>query len=449
MAYAQLPKYEYNAMIDFSPIGTGAQAIQKGATVAYDRQNKEDFGNAMAAGDIKGAMAAGALIDPKLALESGRYSMESALQPGKVEAQGQQLEKTTRELLGAHAQTLSEIKDPTERATALNRWVDSSPKVAAGLTKLGVDWKTNPDFAIKSIYQDALGAQDPEQQKKIAAETARALIMPAASGTDLVQIPQPGQPAQTIHTTGAKLNPDYEYLDPANPQAGVRPRPGGNADTKQLEKQQAARSNLDATNQNLDLLISNIRELHSPTVTDEKGNVIEPERTHPGLGGNYGLSGKVFNMPGGEAANAYAKLEQLRARGGFEALSAMRQASKTGGALGSVSDAEGKQLQNSFAALQGAQGEENVKRELAKTLKQVELSKQRINEAYRRQYSNPGPTGSGEPAQYSGSQGQNGPAAGPRVDKPNTGRLPPSDGVERKVLNGKSYVKQNGQWFAE
>lgn len=441
--YAPLPAYRVdNAMVNFQPLNQGIAAVAKGEQQNYDRTNAAAFGNAMATGDSQGAMIAGAKIDPKLAMDAGLYPLKKTSLEQENETKAQAIEKNYRSLIGSHAQTLTEMKDPSERAAALGRWVQGEPKVAKGLERMGIDWKANPDAAIKSIYQDALGAQDPEQQKKIIAETTRALVMPAPAGTDLVGLPQaPGQTGQTIHTAGAKLNPDYEYLDPANPQAGVRPRPGGNADTKQLEKQQAARANLDATNQNLDLLLSNIRELHTPATTDDKGNVIDAGHTHPGLGGNFGLSGKVFNMPGGEASNAFAKLEQLRARGGFEALNAMRQASKTGGALGAVSDAEGKQLQNSFAALQSAQGEENVKKELAKVLRQVEMSKQRINAAYERQYNNPGPTAPGQPAQYSGSQGQaqSGPAIG-NTRKDNTGRAPDAASVNESMARARDAI---------
>lgn len=423
--YTPLPAYRIdNAMINFKPMADGIDAFVKGEKQGYERTNAMAFGQAMADGDQKAAMIAGAKIDPRVAMEAGLYS-------GKKESQDLDIRLQTAKLLSGHAQTILDMKDPEAQREAASKWLASDPKFANGLGKMGIpDWQADPIGSVKAIHAEALGAQDPEHQALVRAQTAHQSVMAGQPGASIVNI-NPGAPGaqgqtgQVVHSTPTKLNPDYEYIDPANPAAGVRPRPGGNADTKQLEKQQAARANLDASNQNLDLLIANIRELHSPAVKDDKGTVVQEERTHPGLPGNFGWSGKLPNWPGGDAANANAKLEQLRARGGFEALNAMRQASKTGGALGSVSDAEGKQLQNSFAALQSAQGDANVKMELAKVLKQVEMSKQRINAAYERQYNNPGPTPPGQPAQYSGSQGRNGPSAGPAVDKPNTGSLPP------------------------
>ena len=53
--------------------------------------------------------------------------------------------------------------------------------------------------------------------------------------------------------------------------------------------------------------------------------------------------------------------DKVMARGGFQELQDMREASKTGGALGNVSNQEGKQLQASFAAIDRHQDAADVK----------------------------------------------------------------------------------------
>jgi pectate lyase len=95
-------------------------------------------------------------------------------------------------------------------------------------------------------------------------------------------------------------------------------------------------------------------------------------------------------MPGGKAADAAALLETLRARGGFAVLQEMRNASKTGGALGNVSDTEGKRLEASMAALAKASSYEQVVQQLKNIIAHNEASKQRIRDAYNDHWNNAG-----------------------------------------------------------
>ncbi len=216
--YAPLPEYKNpaNAMINFEPVSQALGDYSKGMTLAGESTAKINAANAMAAGDYTKAVGELAKVDPRAAMEVGMY-------PGKKEEQSQKLEKTSRELLGAHAQTLSEMKDPAERAAAMTRWAEGSPKVQAGLAKMGVDWRSNPDLAIKSIYQDALGAQDPEQQRLIEAQTAKAMTEKVGPAESLVRIPPvgaagaPGMAAsaaapagQTIYKGGTTLQTQEE-----------------------------------------------------------------------------------------------------------------------------------------------------------------------------------------------------------------------------------------------
>jgi hypothetical protein len=121
---------------------------------------------------------------------------------------------------------------------------------------------------------------------------------------------------------------------------------------------------------------------------------------HPGLPGNFGWQSYAPNFPGGDSANANAKLITLKAQVGFSVLQAMRDASKTGGALGSITEGEHKLLQNALVALDGAQNVEQVQGELTKLLAFVEESKGRLHAAYNRAHGNapaqaPAATGDG------------------------------------------------------
>jgi hypothetical protein len=103
---------------------------------------------------------------------------------------------------------------------------------------------------------------------------------------------------------------------------------------------------------------------------------------HPGLAGITGLRGAIPNIPGTDAANAEALLGTLKSQVGFGVLQDMRNNSKTGGALGSVSDAEGKRLEANLAALEKSQSLDQYKANLQKIIEYAEAAKDRVREAY-------------------------------------------------------------------
>lgn len=103
---------------------------------------------------------------------------------------------------------------------------------------------------------------------------------------------------------------------------------------------------------------------------------------HPGLDSITGLRGMVPNMPGSAAADAQAKLNTLKSQVGFGVLQDMRNNSKTGGALGSVSDAEGKRLEANLAALENAQSADQMRDSLKKIVAYSDQAKERLRSAY-------------------------------------------------------------------
>lgn len=109
---------------------------------------------------------------------------------------------------------------------------------------------------------------------------------------------------------------------------------------------------------------------------------------HPGLKGIAGLRGALPNMPGSDAADAQALLGTLKSQVGFGVLQDMRNNSKTGGALGSVSDAEGKRLEANLAALEKSQSLEQFQSNLKKIIKYSDEAKGRVREAYNLRHGN-------------------------------------------------------------
>lgn len=110
---------------------------------------------------------------------------------------------------------------------------------------------------------------------------------------------------------------------------------------------------------------------------------------HPGLEAATGFGGEtVSGIPGTEAANFAADLNTLKSKSFISALSAMRAASKTGGAVGNVSDAEGAKFENKYVSLQQAQSPEQFRERLKDLTEQLTDSQRKIKEAYKVQYGN-------------------------------------------------------------
>ncbi|PBB75210.1 hypothetical protein CK227_10485 [Mesorhizobium sp. WSM4308] len=127
---------------------------------------------------------------------------------------------------------------------------------------------------------------------------------------------------------------------------------------------------------------------------DRLGNAAQDIAADPSLGSITGWRGLIPNRPGGQAASVQARLNTMKTQIGFTVLQAMRDASKTGGALGAISDRENEMLQNALASLDQAQSEDDLKRELGKITDYVQGAKQRLQSAYEQTYGGQ-PQGSG------------------------------------------------------
>ena len=110
-------------------------------------------------------------------------------------------------------------------------------------------------------------------------------------------------------------------------------------------------------------------------------------RDHPGLSQITGFVAGRAPALTAEGRAAQALYDKVVAKGGFQALQDMRDASKTGGALGNVSNQEGKQLTASFAAIDRRQDAPDVRAAIDDAIGSVEGAKTRMREAYDSTYS--------------------------------------------------------------
>ena len=105
-------------------------------------------------------------------------------------------------------------------------------------------------------------------------------------------------------------------------------------------------------------------------------------RDDPGL---ENITGPIYGRTGSVSAagsRAQAMYDKVVAKGGFQALQDLRDAAKTGGALGTVSNQEGKQLIASFAAIDRRQSAADVRAAIDQAIADIEGSKVRVREAY-------------------------------------------------------------------
>lgn len=106
------------------------------------------------------------------------------------------------------------------------------------------------------------------------------------------------------------------------------------------------------------------------------------------LGGVTGIGAVGSKIPGTKWADAAAKLETLRAKSAFGALSEMRANSPTGGALGSVTERELSLLQNAETQLSQAQSPEAFAKALTEYKRILLESQKRMVEGVQGFYAN-------------------------------------------------------------
>lgn len=102
----------------------------------------------------------------------------------------------------------------------------------------------------------------------------------------------------------------------------------------------------------------------------------------PGLERITGFVGAFPSIPGSAASDAQAQLESLKSQISFAVLAKMRAMSPTGGALGSVSDAEGRRLEANLASLDNSQSFDQLKQNLQAIIDYAATSKDNIQSAF-------------------------------------------------------------------
>lgn len=114
--------------------------------------------------------------------------------------------------------------------------------------------------------------------------------------------------------------------------------------------------------------------------------------SHSGREAGTGMSSYITGLPVIKqmtgAGDFKAKLDTLKSKTFISTLGAMREASKTGGAVGNVSNMEGQRFENALVALDQAQTDEQFASELQKLVQMTDQAIIRIRDAYMQDYGN-------------------------------------------------------------
>ena len=111
--------------------------------------------------------------------------------------------------------------------------------------------------------------------------------------------------------------------------------------------------------------------------------------THPGLRKLSGYRGRIPMTVDPEAFDAQAKLESLRSQIGLATLQAMREVSKTGGALGNVSNFEVQRLEQNLAAIKEGMTYPELQKSLQRVVDHAQATKDRMGSAIETRYGTP------------------------------------------------------------
>lgn len=216
-------------------------------------------------------------------------------------------------------------------------------------------------------------------------------------------VPETDRSAYEQVLRGVETDPSKTYRARGVTQ-GLTPAQQAKIDSERAQDMPQAQTHLRTVNTFTEGVLRDIDKLLGVA----QGQDPEKATGHPGLSG---ITGPVFGrLPSirGDSTNAQTALNALKAKLSIQGLQSMRDASKTGGAVGQVTEREWPRIEQMYATLgESATTEEYLSRlkQLRKTVQEIGGVAQRtFNEAYgggeSSQSNASAPTGSGQPPMY-------------------------------------------------
>ncbi len=325
---------------------------------------------------IKGMGAVNALISQQIQNDAAQFEMRNAMAEQEAYKQAARGEGSVQQnLLGAGL---------GGKAAAYGKSVAEAQKLGTEgqLKKLELererfaDLRFNPsDNNIVAHLQDSILRGDTTPEK---AQGLFQQIIGMSPQQRVDYFTQMGAKADTVYKAQMEQQQRQRGTVPAGyrmtDQGTLEAIPGGPTTTplapKELQKREAdypaASAAIKGYETKADSFIADLKKL----------------RDHPGLENITGvIAGRTPSITA-EGRAAQALYDKIVAKGGFQALQDLRAMSKTGGALGNVSNQEGKQLTQSFAAISQVQDAPDVRAAIDQAISDIEGSKTRTREAY-------------------------------------------------------------------
>lgn len=391
------PRIEYNPVNPINAMLQGEQLRGAREANALRRLQMQQSQREMQQEEVRNRLLAGA-ISPEGEIDYNRViqGLAGAGQAGKIPALlAQRGQADVRKAQLAAAQAAQQREGLEKALSFLGRANEQNyPAIRQFMVQMapGVEGLLPAAYDKASI--DALAGRMQEQAK----------VLTGSPGAQFLrQNPQTGQ-MEVMHTVPFKpaepaapqrpmvLGPSSIAVDPTTGQVVARgPRaeapapaaapaaaPSAAAESglsrKEIERRNAAfpkASNaLKAFDASSDDLIAKLTELSQS----------------PGLNQITGLLGGRIVGVTDEGRRAQALFDTVAARGQFQELQQMRDASPTGGALGNVSNREGELLRQAFAAIDRRQSKADVQKEIQNVIKKIQDSKARVREAFEETY---------------------------------------------------------------
>lgn len=204
----------------------------------------------------------------------------------------------------------------------------------------------------------------------------------SGGGTQEVQLPPGFQPTETIN-----------YLNQGTQFGGMGSKSGTPGPTIPINN--AAEAEQTATGKGMAE-----RTLGRPEATARLNNIdmsltglknsVDLLDKSEGFDRIFGVMGVFPNMPGGAAADAQTFLSEVTTKLSAKALQDMREASKTGGAVGQVTEREWPRLESLIANLAQSQSAAQARQNLQRIKDQLDSTRQNIKAAYDSMYGDGG-----------------------------------------------------------
>lgn len=257
-----------------------------------------------------------------------------------------------------------------ERLTAI---ANQTPQIKATIDRLDKEiarlspaatkniGNVNPnDFTLASIEKFNASGKYGDLVRVPVAAVAGVGGAGGAAGTGTVEVVNPKDPTKTIIVTKARAV--AEGLTPAKAIEGLTPQ---------------MRQKLEASYPQATTSLKSHLKKSTAFIKD-----LEALRDHPGLDSVTGFAAGNFRGFSSDGRAAVALYDKVVAKGGFQALQDLRDASKTGGALGNVSNTEGKQLIASFAAIDRKQDAKDVRKAIDQVIEDIGGTNVKLQDAY-------------------------------------------------------------------